>query len=58
MTFEPAGQTQVANGQATVNARFAAPGDYVLIGSATDGQIQTKVKVNVTVTGNASTGGQ
>ena len=58
VTFEPAGQTQVANGQATVNARFAAPGDYVLIGSATDGQIQTKVKVNVTVTGNASTGGQ
>lgn len=58
VTFDPAGQTQVANGQATVNARFSAPGDYVLIGSATDGQISTKVKVNVTVTGTATTGGQ
>jgi hypothetical protein len=58
VTFTPAGQTQVANGQATVTARFAAPGDYILIGSATDGQISTKVRVNVTVTGGATTGGQ
>ena len=58
VTFDPAGQTQIANGQGTVNARFSAPGDYVLIGSTTDGQISTKVRVNVTVTGGSTAGGQ
>jgi len=58
VTFEPAGQTQIANGQGTVTARFSAPGDYVLIGSTTDGQISTKVRVNVTVTGGSTAGGQ
>jgi hypothetical protein len=58
VTFEPAGQTQIANGQGTVSARFSAPGDYVLIGSTTDGQISTKVRVNVTVTGGSTAGGQ
>jgi len=58
VTFDPPGQTQVANGQATVTAKFSAPGEYMLIGSATDGQISSKVKVTVTVTGGSTTGGQ
>jgi hypothetical protein len=49
-TFEPAGAIPVTNGTATTRARFAAPGMYTLIATASDGQLSQRAVVNVTVT--------
>jgi hypothetical protein len=49
-TFEPAGPIPVTNGTATTRGRFAAPGMYTLIATASDGQLSQRAVVNVTVT--------
>ena len=49
-TFEPAGAIPVTNGTATTRGRFAAPGVYTLIATASDGQLSQRAVVNVTVT--------
>lgn len=53
-TFEPSGSQPVAEGKATVTARFAQPGAYVLRATANDGALSTKTDVTVTVTGTSS----
>jgi hypothetical protein len=51
VTFAHTGTIPVANGQATTTARFASPGTYTLIVSATDpGRLSTRTEVTVTVT--------
>jgi hypothetical protein len=49
-TFESAGPISVANGQAAAVARFAEPGVYVLLATASDGALSTKAEVTVNVT--------
>jgi hypothetical protein len=49
VTFEPAGPTPVTDGRAVTTVRFAQPGTYQLIVSATDRAMTTKVPVTVRV---------
>ena len=49
VTFESTGPLQVTNGQAVTTARFAQPGMYQLVVSASDRAMTTKVPVTVTV---------
>lgn len=49
VTFDPAGPNAVAGGVAVTAARFAAPGIYVLRGTANDGALSTKSDVTITV---------
>jgi len=51
VTFDTAGPIPVVNGQAVVTAHFSAPGTYVLQAVATDGALQVRVDVPVTVQG-------
>jgi hypothetical protein len=48
--FDPAGAIPVANGTATTRARFAAPGMYTLVATASDGQLSQRAVVSITVT--------
>jgi hypothetical protein len=50
VTFAPAGSLAVTNGAATTTARFAAPGAYTLIATASDGQLSQRAVVNISVT--------
>ena len=54
VTFEPGGAIPVANGTATAMARFAAPGSYTLVATASDGQLSQRAIVNVMVSGSSS----
>jgi len=49
VTFEHAGGIPVTNGQAVTTARFAQPGTYLLVASASDRAMTTRVPVTVTV---------
>ena len=49
VTFESTGPLQVTNGQAVTTARFAQPGMYQLVVSASDRAMTTKLPVTVTV---------
>ena len=49
VTFERAGAIQVTNGQAVTTVRFAQPGTYLLVASASDRAMTTRVPVTVTV---------
>jgi hypothetical protein len=49
VTFEATGPLQVTNGQAVTTARFAQPGTYQLVVSASDRAMTTRVPVTVTV---------
>ncbi len=49
VTFEATGPLSVTNGQAVTTARFAQPGTYQLIASASDRAMTTKVPITVTV---------
>ena len=49
VTFDAAGPNAVAGGVAVTAARFAAPGIYVLRGTANDGSLSTKSDVTITV---------
>lgn len=49
VTFETTGPIPVTNGQAVVTARFAQPGTYQLVASASDRAMTTRVPVTVTV---------
>ena len=49
ITFSPAGPTPVANGTATVTARFPVPGTYKVVAIANDGQLSTRADATVTV---------
>jgi hypothetical protein len=49
VTFDPTGPILVANGQAVTTARFAQPGTYLLVASATDRALTTRVPITVTV---------
>jgi hypothetical protein len=53
-TIEPSGAQPVAEGKATITARFAQPGTYVLRATANDGALSTKTEITVTVTGTSS----
>jgi len=55
VTLEPAGSMPVAEGKATVTARFQQPGIYVLRAIASDGSLSTRTDVIVSVSGGAST---
>ena len=55
--FEPAGSIAVTQGAATTTARFAAPGAYTLVATASDGQLAQRAVVNVSVSA-ASPGAQ
>jgi hypothetical protein len=50
VTFEPTGALAVTNGTATVRARFSAPGAYILVATASDGQLSQRAVVTVPVT--------
>ena len=49
VTFETTGAMPVVNGQAVTTARFAQPGTYQLVASASDRAMTTRVPVTVTV---------
>jgi hypothetical protein len=49
VTFDAAGPNAVAGGTAVTEARFAAPGTYVLRGTANDGALSTKSDITITV---------
>jgi hypothetical protein len=49
VTFDPAGAVPVANGTALTTARFAAPGAYTLVATASDGQLSQRAVVSVEV---------
>jgi hypothetical protein len=49
VTFERAGAIPVTNGQAVTTVRFAQPGTYLLVASASDRAMTTRVPVTVTV---------
>jgi hypothetical protein len=49
VVFETGGAIPVTNGQAVTTARFAQPGTYQLIASASDRAMTTRVPVTVTV---------
>jgi hypothetical protein len=52
--LEPGGAQPVADGKATITARFAQPGIYVLRATANDGALSTKTDITVNVTGPSS----
>jgi hypothetical protein len=54
VTLEPTESQPVVGGKASITARFAQPGTYVLRATATDGALSTKTDVTVTVTGTSS----
>jgi hypothetical protein len=57
VTFSHTGAIQVDSGEAVTTARFAEPGSYRLIASATDGALTTRTSFAVTVpAGNSSSG--
>lgn len=47
--FDPPGAVPVANGRASAIVRFTEPGTYVLRATATDGALQTRAELTVTV---------
>jgi hypothetical protein len=49
VTFDTEGPLAVANGQAVTTAHFSAPGTYVLQALASDGALQTRADVTITV---------
>jgi hypothetical protein len=49
VTFEASGAIPVTNGTAATTARFAAPGTYTLIATASDGRLSQRTAVTVTV---------
>jgi len=49
VTFDREGPIAVASGQAITTAHFPAPGTYVLQAVATDGALQTRADVTITV---------
>jgi hypothetical protein len=49
VTFDPPGAVPVANGTAAVKARFAAPGTYTLVATASDGQLSERTTVTIKV---------
>lgn len=49
ITFSPTRPVPVANGTATVTARFTAPGTYKVLAIANDGQLSTRADATVTV---------
>jgi len=49
VTFDKASGIPVVDGKATVSARFAAPGTYVLRAAANDGALTTKSDITITV---------
>jgi hypothetical protein len=49
VTFDATGPLSVTNGQAVTTARFAQPGMYQLIATASDRAMTTKVPITVTV---------
>lgn len=51
ISFEPAGATSVADGQATVTVRFSERGIYVVRATANDGALSTKADLTMTVAG-------
>ena len=55
VTLEPAGSTPVAEGKASITARFQQPGTYILRATANDGAMSTKTDVTITVSAAPST---
>jgi hypothetical protein len=53
-TIEPNGSQPVAEGKASVTARFAQAGTYVLRAAANDGALSTRSDITVNVTGPSS----
>lgn len=51
VTFDMEGPISVASGQAVTTAHFSVPGTYVLQAVATDGALQTRADVTITVQG-------
>jgi hypothetical protein len=51
ITFEPSGAATVADGKATVTARFPKDGTYVVRATANDGALSTKTDATITVGG-------
>jgi hypothetical protein len=51
VTFDREGPIAVASGEAVTTAHFSAPGTYVLQAVATDGALQTRADVTITVQG-------
>ena len=49
VTFSPAAAVPVANGSATVTARFTAPGAYRLVAIANDGQLSATADTTINV---------
>lgn len=49
VTFDPEGPAAVTNGRAVATARFSTPGTYVLHAVATDGALQVRTPVTITV---------
>ena len=49
VTFGAGGPIAVSNGRAMTTAQFSAPGTYVLQALATDGALQTRTSVTITV---------
>jgi hypothetical protein len=49
VTFERAGGIPVTNGQAVTTVRFVQPGTYLLVASASDRAMTTRIPVTVTV---------
>ena len=49
VTFETGGPIAVTNGRAVTTIHFSAPGTYVLQAVATDGALQTRTNVTITV---------
>jgi hypothetical protein len=51
VAFEPAGPIAVADGKGITTAHFSEPGLYVLRATASDGALQTRDDITITVTG-------
>ena len=51
VVFDREGPIAVASGEAVTTAHFSAPGTYVLQAVATDGELQTRADVTITVQG-------
>jgi hypothetical protein len=49
VTFDPPGAIPVTNGSSAVKARFAAPGTYTLVATASDGQLSERTTVTIKV---------
>jgi len=54
VTFEPTGSIAVADGKASVTARFSERGTYVLRATASDGALSSTVDITVSVGGAAT----